>query len=121
MRPTSHADTRRIEQPAAAAKALPRANAVAAVARADVGPLWGIARLNSPAAPGDIMFAVVSWRTRRLPAERDLGGVAAEGCDISLHPAEHGLLIQDAVVPQVAFAFNVIPRKSQTGPSDSLW
>jgi hypothetical protein len=38
-------------------------------------------------------------RTSGLAAERDVVGIAAEGCDIVLHPAERGLLIQDAVVP----------------------
>jgi len=82
-------------QPAAAANLLPRSNAVwrevqvgvegGATSKLAVGELWLIARLNSPVAPGDIKFALVSCEPADW-AERDFGGVATEVCDISLNP-----------------------------------
>jgi hypothetical protein len=39
-----------------------------------------------------------------LAAECDPGGIAAEGCDVRLHPAERGLLIQDAVITPIAIS-----------------
>ena len=81
MLPTSHADTRQIEQPAAAAKALPLANAGPSVmtkaGKTGEKPgagLWSIALLNSPAAQAISWFAAVSCAARRLAAERDLVG-----------------------------------------------
>src|SRR5215831_11087636 len=38
------------------------------------------------------------YRACRLAAERDVVGIAAEGCDVGTNPAERGLLIQNAIV-----------------------
>src|SRR5262245_17505349 len=40
----------------------------------------------------------------RFTADRHLSGIAAELPDVSLHPAQHGLLIQQAVVARAARA-----------------
>ena len=59
--------------------------------------------VEQPRGPRRYQIRTSVLRARRLAAERDFGGIAAEICDISLHPAERGLLIQYAVVPGVSF------------------
>ena len=84
-------------QPTCLANASPAACAVAGLREAQL-PLCMIAPRNSPRAGGEVSSAQTDQPPADSPSIVTLARVAAEGGDVALHPAQRGLLVEEAEV-----------------------
>ena len=85
--------------PAVAAKLVPQGSASASVAqRVDAFPLCMIARVKSPALPGDTRCRLTLFRAGRLSGNRHVGRIATEGGDVISDPDQRGALIEEPII-----------------------